>query len=150
MRGDRYAVWPLGKREKCQVLLLSKHRLPALPFRSRRWPSSGSRSPREVGDNAPAMLHDGAVSLSALGVGCGLSPIAAGIVAFVLFLAGVVSGLPSLPPVHSIDLMTAAGSALFPDPWELACDAVLHGLGHGVLMVFSAVVSQILGTRGIC
>jgi uncharacterized protein len=73
---------------------------------------------REVGDNALAMLHNGFASLSALGVGCGLSPAAAGVVAFVLFLAGVVSGLSGfafsavaacvlwlLPPLQAVPLI---------------------------------------------
>ena len=73
---------------------------------------------REVGDNALTMLHDGVGSLSALGVGCGLSPTAAGVVAVVLFLAGVVSGLSGfafsavaacvlwlLPPLQAVPLI---------------------------------------------
>jgi uncharacterized protein len=64
------------------------------------------------------MLHDGVASLSALGVGCGLSPTAAGVVAFVLFLAGVVRGLSGfafsavaacvlwlLPPLPAVPLI---------------------------------------------
>jgi MFS family permease len=44
-----------------------------------------------------------------------------------------------------------AGLALFPDPWELGCDAVLYGLGYGgVIGLLAPVVSEILGTRGIC
>src|SRR5271165_5438989 len=73
---------------------------------------------RGVGDNVLAMLHDGYASLSALGVGCGVSPAAAGVVAVVLFLAGVVSGLSGfafsavaacilwlLPPLQAVPLI---------------------------------------------
>ncbi len=73
---------------------------------------------REVGDKALTMLHDGVASLSALGIGCGLTPTAAGVVAFVLFLAGIVSGLSGfafsavaasvlwlLPPLQAVPLI---------------------------------------------
>ena len=72
----------------------------------------------EVGDNALALLHNGFAFLSTLGVVAGFSPAVAGIVAFVLFLAGVVSGLSGfafsavaacilwlLPPLQAVPLL---------------------------------------------
>src|SRR5262249_30105395 len=70
----------------------------------------------EVGDNALALLHNGFAFLSILGVVAGFSPAVAGIVAFVLFLAGVVSGLSGfafsavaacmlLPPLQAVPLL---------------------------------------------
>jgi uncharacterized membrane protein YfcA len=71
----------------------------------------------EVGDNALALLHNGFAFLSTLDVAAGFSPAVAGIVAFVLFLAGVVSGLSGfafsavaacilwlLPPLQAVPL----------------------------------------------
>ena len=50
-------------------------------------------APRVVRDDALGLLRDGFAFVSALSIGAGLSPATAGVIAVVLFLAGVVSGL---------------------------------------------------------
>ena len=75
-------------------------------------------APRAVGDNALALLQDFVPFVSTLNIGGGLSPAAAGVVAVVLFLAGVVSGLSGfafsavaacilwlLPPLQAVPLI---------------------------------------------
>jgi hypothetical protein len=53
-------------------------------------------APRAVKDNPLALLHDVVEFVSTLNIGGGFSPAVAGVVALVLFLAGVVSGLSGL------------------------------------------------------
>ena len=73
---------------------------------------------RATGDNALALLQDFAPFVSTLNIGGGFSPAIAGVVAFVLFLAGVVSGLSGfafsavaacvlwlLPPLQAVPLI---------------------------------------------
>ena len=75
-------------------------------------------APRAIGDNALALLQDFVPFVSTLNIGGGLSPAAAGVVAVVLFLAGVVSGLSGfafsavaacilwlLPPLQAVPLI---------------------------------------------
>ena len=74
-------------------------------------------APRAVKDNPLALLHDVVAFVSTLNIG-GFSPAVAGIVALVLFLAGVVSGLSGfafsavaacvlwlLPPLQAVPLI---------------------------------------------
>jgi uncharacterized membrane protein YfcA len=74
--------------------------------------------PRAVGDNTLALLHDGYAFVSTLHIDGGFSPAVVGIIAVVLFLAGVVSGLSGfafsavaacvlwlLPPLQAIPLI---------------------------------------------
>ena len=71
-----------------------------------------------VGDNALALLRNGFAFVSTLHIGGGFSPATAGLVAIVLFLAGVVSGLSGfafsaiaacilwlLPPLQAVPLI---------------------------------------------
>ena len=71
-----------------------------------------------VQGNALALLHVGASLVSSLHIGNGLSPVAAGAIVIVLFLAGVVSGLSGfafsavaacilwlLPPLQAVPLI---------------------------------------------
>jgi uncharacterized membrane protein YfcA len=73
---------------------------------------------RPVKDNALALLHVGSPLVSGLLIGSGFSPIAACVIAVVLFLAGVVSGLSGfafsavaacslwlLPPLQAVPLI---------------------------------------------
>jgi uncharacterized membrane protein YfcA len=73
---------------------------------------------RATGDNALALLQDFAPFVSTLNIGGGFSPAIAGVVAFVLFLAGVVSGLSGfafsavaacvlwlLPPLQAVPMI---------------------------------------------
>src|SRR6516225_8077253 len=48
---------------------------------------------RAVGDSAPALLHGAVAFVSTLNIDSGFSPVVAGLVAVVLFLAGVVNRL---------------------------------------------------------
>ena len=73
---------------------------------------------RAVEDRAMALLHAGSSLVSSLHIGTGISPVAACVVAVVLFLAGVVSGLSGfafsavaacilwlLPPLQAVPLI---------------------------------------------
>jgi len=75
-------------------------------------------APRAVGDNALALLQDFVPFVSTSNIGGGFSPAVAGVVAVVLFLAGVVSGLSGfafsavaacilwlLPPLQAVPLI---------------------------------------------
>jgi uncharacterized membrane protein YfcA len=75
-------------------------------------------APRAVKDGALALLHDGFAFVSTLNIGGGFSPATAGLIAIVLFLAGVVSGLSGfafsavaacvlwlLPPLQAVPLI---------------------------------------------
>jgi len=75
-------------------------------------------APRAVKDNPLALPHDVVAFVSTLNIGGGFSPAVAGVVALVLFLAGVVSGLSGfafsavaacvlwlLPPLQAVPLI---------------------------------------------
>jgi len=75
-------------------------------------------APRAVGDKTPALLLDFLPFVSTLSIGGGFSATTAGVVAVVLFLAGVVSGLSGfafsavaacvlwlLPPLQAVPLI---------------------------------------------